>query len=252
MLNFNHRKDLSETILDYIDQGLVSENQRQKPRNYLGGSRLGVSCERALQFEYALTPKDQGRDFQGKTLRIFQAGHVFEDLAIKWLRDAGFDLQTEKPDGGQFGFRTAGGRIAGHVDGIITRAPEGLNWSFPMLWECKSLNGKSWKDTKKKGVAISKPVYAAQIAVYQAYMEESIPGISTNPALFTAVNKDTAEIHFELVPFDADLAQKCSDKGLRIVEAVHAHELLPRMTTDRTWFECRWCDWQDRCWDECP
>jgi len=34
-------------------------------------------------------------------------------------------------------------------------------------------------------------VYAAQIAIYQAYMEPSVPGISAAPALLTAINKDT-------------------------------------------------------------
>ena len=90
---------------------------------YLGGSRLGHPCERALQFEYAQAPKDEGAGFDGRTLRIFAIGHALEDLAAAWLRAAGFDLYTRKslapakaggnrPDGGQFGFSIAGGRIA--------------------------------------------------------------------------------------------------------------------------------------------
>jgi hypothetical protein len=39
--------------------------------------------------------KDPGKDFEGRVLRIFAAGHQFEDaLAIRWLRGAGFDLRT--------------------------------------------------------------------------------------------------------------------------------------------------------------
>ena len=48
----------------------------------------------------------------------------------------------------------------------------------------------------------------------QAYMEASIPGISANPALFTAINKDL-KIWFELVPFDGGLAQRMSDRAVR-------------------------------------
>ena len=44
-----------------------------------------------------------------------------EDLAIRWLRLAGFDLYTRKQDGEQFGFSVAGGRIQGHVDGVIAK-----------------------------------------------------------------------------------------------------------------------------------
>ena len=66
------------------------------PRDYLGGSRLGHPCERALQFEFAGAPKDDGAEFSGRTLRIFGIGHALEDLAVRWLRGAGFDLYTRK------------------------------------------------------------------------------------------------------------------------------------------------------------
>lgn len=100
----------------------------------------------------------------------------------------------------------------------------------------------------KRGVTVSKPVYAAQIAIYQAYMETTVPGISTNPALFTAINKDTAELHHELVPFDGALAQRMSDKAVRIIRATEAHELLPRIAQSADFHECRMCAWADRCW----
>src|SRR5690606_28951125 len=110
-----------------------------------------------------------------------------------------------RPDGGQFGFSVAGGRIRGHVDGIIAAGPEDFGLAVPALWECKTMNAKNWRACAKDGVTKSKPVYAAQIALYQAYMEGTVPGISVAPAVFTAINKDTAEMHHELVPFDADL-----------------------------------------------
>ncbi len=253
MLDFNPRKStwpkLSEEISTLIDKALTIENEQQTPRDYLGASRLGASCNRALQFEYTKTPKDEGQNFTGKILRIFQAGHVFEDLAIKWLRNAEFELVTHKQNGDQFGFSVADGKIKGHIDGVITNAPSNLKLKFPMLWECKSLNNKSWNDTVKKGLVISKPIYAAQIAIYQAYMENSIPDISKNPALFTAINKDTAEIHFELIPFDKSLAQSLSDKAVKILTATQAGELLPRISSDSSYFECRFCPWSERCFN---
>ena len=247
MLDFNHKPKLSEKISILIDKSLTGENEKQEPRNYLGASRLGVSCSRALQFEYTNTPKDENQNFTGKTLRIFQAGHVFEELAIKWLRQAGFDLVTEKKDGSQFGFSVANGKIKGHIDGVVISAPNDLKLSFPMLWECKSLNNKSFNDTVKKGLTISKPIYASQIAIYQAYMESSIEGISKNPALFTAINKDTAELYFELIKFDQALAQKLSDKAVNILAATEAHELLPKISNDPAYFECKFCPWSIRC-----
>ena len=251
MLDYNHRPGIAERVNAAIDAALIAEREATPPRTYLGASRLGHACERALQFEFAGAPRDEGADFGGQTLRIFEIGHQLEDLAIRWLRAAGIDLYTRKgnrPDGEQFGFSVAGGRIRGHVDGIIAAGPEGFGLTVPALWECKTMNAKNWRACVKDGVAVAKPVYAAQIALYQAYMEGTVPGISANPALFTAINKDTAELHHELVPFDAGLAQRMSDRGVRILQATDAGELLPRIATNRDYFECRFCPWAARCW----
>ncbi|SHF45214.1 PD-(D/E)XK nuclease superfamily protein [Ruegeria intermedia] len=247
-LDFNHRPSIAERINAAVDAALEAERAATPPRDYLGASRLGQSCERALQFEFAHAPKDEGQEFSGRSLRIFAIGHALEDLAIKWLRAAGIDLVTRKRDGGQFGFSVAGGRIRGHVDGIVMGAPAATGLRTPALWECKTMNAKNWRETVAKGVTVAKPVYAAQIALYQAYMEATVPGLSTNPALFTAINKDTAELHHELVPFDAELAQRMSDRAVRILRGTHAGELLPRVAQNRDFFECRFCPWAERCW----
>ena len=251
MLDYNHGLKFADRMNAIVDEGLASENATRPPRAYLGGSRLGHPCERALQFEFAGAPKDDGAEFSGRTLRIFGIGHALEDLAVRWLRGAGFDLYTRKgnrPDGDQFGFSVAGSRIRGHVDGIIAAAPEALNLNVPALWECKTMNARNWRETVNKGVVVAKPIYAAQIALYQAYLEAGVPGIATNPAVFTAINKDTAELHHELVPFDAALAQRMSDRGVRILQATDAGELLPRIARERDFHECRLCAWSNRCW----
>jgi hypothetical protein len=242
MLDFNHRPSIADTINALIDVAIQQERAAQPERDYLGASRLGVSCARALQYEYTKTPRDE--DF----LRIFEIGHAFEALALAWLRQAGFSVFTKKPNGNAFGFSVAGGRIRGHVDGIINDAPADLGMRFPAIWECKSMNAKSWRDTVKHGLKKSKPIYAVQVATYQAYMEGSVPGISANPALFTAVNKDTAEIYHELVPFDAALAQEASDRAVNLIRATDAGELLPRIAMSEDHFECAFCPYRQRCW----
>lgn len=94
MLDFNHRPKFHEEICNLIDGALAIERDAQTPRDYLGASRLGVACERALQFEYTRTPVDPGREFSGRLLRVFEVGHQLEDLAIRWLRMIGFELFT--------------------------------------------------------------------------------------------------------------------------------------------------------------
>ena len=251
MLDFNSRSQTSAHVNTAIDAALVTANQAAPPRSYLGGSRLGHACERALQFEFVKAPKDEGADFDGRLLRIFGIGHALEDVAVAWLRAAGFDLYTRRgggEHGDQFGFSVAGGRIRGHVDGVFAGGPTIPGMAFPALWECKTMNAKAWRETSSKGVAAARPIYAAQIAVYQAYMDASVPGVADNPALFTAINKDTAELHHELVPFNAELAQRMSDRAVRILAATDAGELLPRVAAQADHFECRFCPWAKRCW----
>ena len=245
MMDFNASASLSGQISALIDSGLQQARAGQTKRLYLGASRLGVACERALQFEYAQAPVDHGRDFQGRILRIFERGHLSEASMVTWLRGAGFDLRTHKalPDGSfeQYGFSVAEGRLQGHVDGVFVAGPDGF--AYPALWETKNLNAKSWRDLQKNGLAISKPVYAAQVAVYQAYLD-----LHEHPALFTAVNADTMEIYAELIPFDAALAQRMSDRAVRVITATEAQEQLPRAYLDPTHFECKFCYYAERCW----
>ena len=243
MIDFNTTASLSGRLEALMDQALESERDTTAARDYLGASRVGASCERQLQFEYAKAPVDPEKGFSGRLLRIFERGHRTEDMAIRWLRLAGFQLKTEDAQGHQFGFSVANGRLRGHVDGVLVGGPEGF--AYPALWENKCLGAKSWRDVEKRKLAASKPVYAAQIALYQTYL-----GLHEHPALFTAVNADTMEVYAELIPFDAGLAQRMSDRAVCVIEATEAGDLLPRAFTDSTHFECKFCAWADRCWKE--
>lgn len=236
-----HAISVSDRVNALIDAALVARNRRQQPRDYLGGSRIGEPCARKLVYEVTHTPKDEGRDFDGAILRIFDAGHQFETLSIRWLRGAGFDLRTERADGGQFGFETAGGRLRGHIDGVIVAGPDvGLHW--PVLWEHKALNAKSWNDLVKRGLRASKPVYYAQVQLYMGYLE-------LETALVTALNKDTEALHHEVVGFDPPFAQALSDKAVDILRAAEAGELPPRIAAARDFYLCRMCAYAERCWE---
>lgn len=237
-----------------IDAMLVARDRAQPPRRYVSTSGIGRECLRQVQYDYLAVAKDQGRDFEPKTLRIFEAGHRGEDVVADWLRAAGFDLRTQRSDGRQFGFSALDGRFKGHIDGCVVGGPAPL--AYPALWESKALGAAPWKEVVKHGVTRAKPIYAAQISLYQAYLDLA------NPALFTALNRDTWELHAELVPFDASLAQAMSDRAVQVVRASDAEELLPRAAADRSSAICRggraggdWhppCAWQDRCWRPSP
>jgi len=250
MLDLNHGSQdtyglppafsVADRINALIDSALVERNARQTPRTYLGGSRVGEPCARKLVYEVTQAEIDAGKGFEGRTLRIFDVGHQFETLSIRWLRAAGFDLRTHRHDGGQFGFATADGRIRGHIDGVIVGGPDiGIGW--PALWEHKALNARSWGDLARHGVQRSKPVYYAQLQVYMAYME-------LETALFTALNKDTQALHHEIVPLDVRAAQDLSDKAVGVLRAAESGELPPRIASNPDFYLCRWCAYATRCW----
>ena len=112
-------------------------------------------------------------------------------------------------------------------------APEALGLRVPALWECKTMNAKNWRETASRtGVAdVEAGLRRADRALPGLHGSDACPASRPRPALFTAINKDTAELHHELVPFDADLAQRMSDRAVRILQATDAGELLPRVAT---------------------
>jgi hypothetical protein len=226
---------------DLIDAALIAANRAKPPRRYLGASRIGEPCARKLVYEVTRTPKDDGKELEGTILRIFEAGHQLEDLCVRWLRDAGFDLRTRNRSGEQFGFAIADGRIRGHIDGVIVDGPDG-GIAWPALFEHKALGQKSWTDVVKRGVRIARPVYFAQMQLYMAYMQLPV-------ALFTATNRDSLALYHETVPFDAAEAQALSDKAVAVIRAAEAGELLPRIATAPDFHLCRTCEYAKRCWD---
>lgn len=224
-----------------IDDALIAHNRTQPGRDYLGASRIGEPCARRLVYEVTHTPIDADKAFSGQTLRIFAVGHQFEDLTTRWLRSAGFDLRTHGRDGRQFGFAAAGGRMRGHIDGVIVAGPDiGVSW--PSLWEHKALKSRSWSDMARRGVELSKPIYFGQMQLYMAYME-------LESALFTCLNKDTQELHHELVTFRPECAQALSDKAVDVLRAADAGEMPPRIASNADFYLCRWCPFHATCWE---
>lgn len=240
-LDFNHGAPVRANvpITELLNAGAAAIDKGSTKRAYLGGSKLGEDCARALQYGYE---GFEGKPFPAKTHMIFAMGHAGEEALAKVLKAAGFDLRTHKADGGQFGFSTAGGRIKGHIDGVFCGGPA-EHGPYPFLWENKLVGGKYWNALVKHGVAKERPVYAGQVATYQAYMD-----LTDNPALFSFVNRDSGEIAFERVPFNVKLAQECTDRGVQVIQATEAGERLPRPYPDADFYRCKFCDYREACW----
>lgn len=246
VLDFNRRlhreQHASNAINDHINGALNRKRGLQERRQYIGASAIGGPCERSLQFDYAGAPRET--DFRPETLRKFDFGHMGEELARAWFHDAGFELAQRNPrTGALYRFDQLNGRFAGHPDGVFIAGPEVAGVGYPCLWETKSVGAKTYREIEKQGLKKARPGYYAQVAIYQAYL-----GLADHPAIFTITNLDSGEQLHLLIPFDADEAQRMSDRAVRIVKSTDAGELLPRPFKDSAHFECRFCAFATRCW----
>ena len=74
------RQIAGQPILDALDRAILAKQAAQTPREYLGGSYIGDDCERKIQYQFTLTPVDEGKGFPANVLRIFERGHRTEDM----------------------------------------------------------------------------------------------------------------------------------------------------------------------------
>jgi hypothetical protein len=224
---------LNASINAMIERASLVRHVNDLPRGYLGASLIGDECSRKIQFEWMT-----GSTFPARVHSIFSRGHYFEIESRQQLIDAGFVFESSIE---RLGFIAADGLMAGHADGVITRVPVGIELDVPALWECKALNAKNARAVERDGLAKVFPRYAAQVALYQAFLDV------LNPALVTIVNADTCErLHFT-VTFDARLAQEASDRAVMVIKATRAGELLPRLDQNLEDFRCRMCGHRERC-----
>lgn len=225
-------------VVSLLGDAMTAKRAGQERRQYLGASMWGDPCDRKLGFMYHKVKPDA--DFKPETLRIFDMGHDGESRMAEYLKLAGFQLLTAGEDGKQFGFSAGGGKLKGHIDGVIVAGPAVVGIAWPALWENKALNDKGFKEAVMKGIKVAKPLYYAQAQVYMAYMELQV-------CLFTVQNRNTGEVHAEIIPFDARAAQEASDRAVRVVSSGSPIE-LNRIASESTDFRCKFCDFRSTCW----
>ena len=236
-MDFNHA-DLSIGAINVaLNEAIerAAATTADLPRPYLGASAVGDECLRKIQYDWWCKPI-----LPARTREIFARGHFFEARVRQQLVAAGFKFAPPEA----LEFTAVNGLLRGHADGIIIAGPQllGVYLSYSFIWEAKAINAKNWRALERDGLEKTFPRYAAQVALYQAYLDV------TNPALFTALNADTCEqLHF-FVPFNSERAQLWSDRAVTIIKATQASELLPRAYSDPTNWHCRACSHQSRCW----
>lgn len=220
--------DPQHSIAALIDK--AHESRKEKPRPHLGVSQIGHPCDRWLwlSFRWAVIP-----EFKGRILRIFRRGHHEENWIAQDLRAIGIDIHST---GGSQARVSFGSHFSGSIDGIIeSGVPEAPTKRH--VFEAKTHSKKSFDDVVKYGVQESKFIHYVQMQVYMY-------GLKIDRALYFAICKNDDAIYTERVRLDHSLAEKYIERGKRIALE---NRLPAPLSTDPTWFECRFCDAHEFC-----
>jgi hypothetical protein len=118
-LDFN-RSNLSTTDINTAINALMDAaalvEQREERRTYLGASGIGSECLRRVQYDWQCDSVHAAR-----TKRIFSRGHMFEEITVKALGQAGFRMERGTA---ATHFSAPEDLFKGHADGIIVAGPE--------------------------------------------------------------------------------------------------------------------------------
>ena len=203
------------------------EKREDKPRPHLGASVLGHACDRWiwLNFRWAVRQK-----FPGRILRLFRRGHAEEASIMRDLDMIGIEFSKRQAHV-DFGSHVSGSADA-IIEGGVPEAP-----TVRHIAEFKTHNKKSFDALEKDGVKKSKPEHWFQMQVYMA-------GTHIDRALYVAVCKDDDRYHVERIKFDKEAAESLIARGKRLALD---DRMPPPISTDATWYQCRFCPAHEFC-----
>lgn len=211
--------------LDAINAGLERAQERDH-RAHLGASVLGGKCMRKVWYGWRWAARET---FSGRMLRLFERGQLEEDRFSGYLRGIGCDVWPLDPTtGNQWRISFAWGHGGGSADGIARGIPD-LPPGTPFLTEFKTHNEKSFLTLQADGLCQSKPEHFAQTQIYTVKL-----GLSH--ALYMAVNKNTDELHAELIEANPGFVATLMSRAEMIV----ASETPPaRVSKSPTFYLCK-------------
>lgn len=202
------------------------------PREHLGASIAGHSCDRWLWLSFRWAVREQ---IPGRIKRIFRRGNHEETWIIADLRAIGMDVQDRAPDGQQWRVNLAP-HVGGSLDAIIESGVPGAPKARHVA-EFKTHAAKSWRAVSDEGVVKAKPLHYAQMQLYML-------GTGIDRALYVAINKEDDRIYTERVRFDREFAERILARVARIA----TEERMPApVSHDPSWYVCKFCPAFDLC-----
>lgn len=238
-INTSLEKDQGASYRTFLGQviphiGDAYRGQDKSPfRAHLGASGIGKDCARAIWYSFRWFTKPE---FEGRMLRLFNRGHLEEARFIALLLQIGVQVFQQDEKGKQFRISDAGGHFGGSGDGVAIGIPD-LPPNMPCLLEFKTHGDKSFNKLVAEGVQSAKFEHYVQMNTYMRKMNLTV-------ALYGAVNKNTDELHLEIVPLDTITADQFIDRGRQLV---FTRTPPKKLSESPGWFECKYCDHKPVC-----
>jgi hypothetical protein len=207
-------------------------------RAHLGASQIGKECGRAIWYSFRWATKVL---FEGKMLRLFNRGHLEEPRMLALMKLIGVQVYQVDENGKQFriskGHRGHGG---GSMDSVLYNVPDiPATW---MLGEFKTHGDKSFGKLIDDGLLRSKFEHYVQTQIYMG--DQKLPY-----ALYLATNKNTDDIHAEIIKADPAQFQRYQQRTILIVES---REPPPKIAKNEADWRCKFCDHMKVCHLDAP
>lgn len=221
-------------LVSQIDEAFAASIKEDGLRSHLGASQIGDACMRKVWFQFRWAATEQ---FDGRMLRLFETGQLYEERFTKLLRLIGAKVYTHDSEGKQFKVSAHGGHFGGSCDGVAT----GIDPS-PVLLEMKTWNAKNFAKLAVSGVDTVKPQHVRQAQVYMHFLK-------LKKCLYMAVCKDTDALHLEWIDYDPTLAERMVERA----EVIIFGQGLPVRISDNVgYWECRFCSMSKVCHEHAP
>ena len=232
----NSYRSWLKQVMPHVDD--IYRSDEEGFRYHMGASVIGGECGRRIWYGFRWVRKPK---FEGRMIRLFNRGHIEEARFIALLLMIGVQVYQQDANGKQFRISDHGGLFGGSGDGIAIGIPD-LSPGMQCLLEFKTHNDKSFNELKSSGVKETKLEHFVQMQTYMNKM-----GIPV--ALYGAVNKNTDELHFELVVREDLVAEQYLERGGKLIFSSSPPK---KIHPSPGFWKCRFCDDKDICHNGAP
>jgi hypothetical protein len=202
-------------------------------RSHLGASQIGKECGREIWYSFRWATQER---LEGRMIRLFNRGHLEEPRMLALMKLIGCQVYHQDTQGKQFrmgaGYKGHGG---GSMDSVLFGVPD-----MPEVWmlgEFKTHGEKSYLKLKDDGLLKSKWTHYVQTQMYMA--DQGLPY-----ALYIATNKNTDDIHAEIIKADPAQAQRFNQRTVMLIDAT---EPPPKLGRDEADWRCSLCNHKAVC-----